>query len=136
MRRSEVVYDRLATIPANRRTGLPTLVCGADLSECQVRCWESALYGSPVEPKHKGQHHISRLARPPAPDLPPNRAFPAALGDAFSAETGPLHRPLQQTFTWRFAKSDEHWYRERSQMRFVVQELGRPLTQFENTKLP
>ncbi len=127
-------YDRLdSTIPPQRRVGLPSLVCGGDLGEREVRLWESALYGEPVSVAPDGAHHKSRLSAPASQLLsvpPPSLSAPTGTGPF----AHPAHRPMQQTFTWRQARGDKYWYRERSHVRLVVGEVGRPVTQFRNTK--
>ncbi|KAI1792101.1 hypothetical protein LXA43DRAFT_1060897 [Ganoderma leucocontextum] len=125
-------YDRLdSAVPSQQRVGLPSLVCGGDLGEREVRLWESALYGGPVPITLDGTHHKSRLS---ASASQPSSTPPLSLSASSSSPDGPAHRPMQQTFTWRQARSAKYWYRERSHMRFVVREVGRPVTQFRNTK--
>ena len=130
-RRSEKdFYDRLdSAIPPQDRVGLPSLICGSDIGEREVRLWESALYGAPVLVVPDGAPHKTRLsASQPLSSPPPSLSASANLSEC------PAHRPMQQTFTWRQAKGAEYWYRERSHMRFVVAEVGRPVTRFRDTK--
>ncbi|KAI1792140.1 hypothetical protein LXA43DRAFT_1008158 [Ganoderma leucocontextum] len=125
-------YDRLdSAVPSQQRVGLPSLVCGGDLGEREVRLWESALYGAYAPITVDGTHHKSRLSAPASQPLP---TPPPSLSISTSPFDRPAHRPMQQTFTWRQARSAKYWYRERSHMRFVVREVGRPVTQFRNTK--
>ena len=97
---------------------------GVDNSETQVRLREQAMFGDPVVPDPEGSHHQSRLS--------PNTA-----DGNIGGEDAPEHRPLQQTFTWRQTYTDPEspqWHRERSHMRLVVNEVGRPITQFLTTR--
>ncbi|KAM5544830.1 hypothetical protein V8D89_001728 [Ganoderma adspersum] len=133
VRRSEKeFYDRLdLAVPLCDRIGLPSLVCGVDLGEREVRLWESALYGAPKPVTLDGAHHKSRLCAPASQQV---STPPPSLSASSSSLNRPVHRPMQQTFTWRQAKGAKYWYRERSHMRFVVAEVGRPVTRFRNTK--
>ncbi|PIL28141.1 hypothetical protein GSI_09792 [Ganoderma sinense ZZ0214-1] len=126
-------YDRLGSaIAPNERKGLPNLLCGGDLGEREVRLWESALYGAPAPISLNGGHHKSRLS---APTTQRSVATPPpSLSATSSSLKRPVHRPMQQTFVWRRGKGANYWHRERSHMRFVVAEVGRPVTQFRNTK--
>ncbi|PIL28127.1 hypothetical protein GSI_09778 [Ganoderma sinense ZZ0214-1] len=125
-------YDRLdSAVPPGDRKGLPSLVCGVDLGEREVRLWESALYGAPEPVAPDGAHHKSRLSAPASrrsPTLPPSLSVPIGPSNR------PVHRPLQQTFTWRQGRGAKYWHRERSHVRFVAAEVGRSVTHFRNTK--
>ncbi|PIL28128.1 hypothetical protein GSI_09779 [Ganoderma sinense ZZ0214-1] len=128
-------YRRLSIIPANDRVGLPSMVCGGDLGEREVQDWESALYGGPTPTPISADHHQSRLGRPASPlRVGPSSSPPASLFTSTSSPQLPVHRPVQQTFTWRQARGTEYWHRERSHIRFVIDEVGRPVTQFKNTR--
>ncbi|KAI1792133.1 hypothetical protein LXA43DRAFT_1134855 [Ganoderma leucocontextum] len=126
-------YRRLSIIPSGERVGLPSIVCGGDLGEKEVRDWESALYGAPTPTPLNAVRHQSRLS-PPASPLGSLSSPPASLSASTSSLQLPVHRPMQQTFTWRQARGPKYWHRERSHMRFVVAEVGRPLTRFRSTK--
>lgn len=45
-----------------------------------------------------------------------------------------LPDPMHQTYSWRRSRTDAHRIYERSQMRFVVDTVGLPLSEFRNTK--
>ncbi|KAI0648716.1 hypothetical protein C8Q79DRAFT_1007290 [Trametes meyenii] len=45
----------------------------------------------------------------------------------------PLHYPQHQTYSWRLAQGKKSWHRERSHMRIVIDDIGRPLTEFTST---
>ncbi|KAM5544098.1 hypothetical protein V8D89_002284 [Ganoderma adspersum] len=126
-------YRRLAIIPPSERVGLPSIVCGGDLGEKEVRDWESALYGTPTPTPLSDVQHQTRLF-PPASPLSSFSFPPASLSASTSSLQLPVHRPMQQTFTWRQARGAKDWHRERSHMRFVMGEVGRPITQFKSTK--
>ncbi|PIL28126.1 hypothetical protein GSI_09777 [Ganoderma sinense ZZ0214-1] len=126
-------YRRLSTVPHSERVGLPSLICGGDLGEKEVRDWETALYGAPSPAPLNADHHQSRLARPASlPDS--SYSPPTSLSISTSSRELPAHHPIQQTFTWRQVRGPEYWHRERSHMRFVVGEVGRPITQFKSTR--
>ncbi|TBU56638.1 hypothetical protein BD310DRAFT_604670 [Dichomitus squalens] len=132
VRRSEKdFYARLSRVPPAERVGVPSLICGGDLGEREVRQWESHLYGTSAP--HKFPNHQNRLSGPasgtasssiPPPSLSPRSAF----------DHNPVHRPMQQTFTWRQSRGPKYWHRERSHMRFVVDKIGRPLIQYRSTR--
>ncbi|KAM5544829.1 hypothetical protein V8D89_001727, partial [Ganoderma adspersum] len=126
-------YRRLAIIPPSERVGLPSIVCGGDLGEKEVRDWESALYGTPTPTPLSDVQHQTRLFSPASP-LGSLSSPPASLSASTSSLQLPVHRPMQQTFTWRQARGAKYWHRERSHMRFVMGEVGRPITQFKSTK--
>ncbi|KAI0750224.1 hypothetical protein C8Q80DRAFT_1253760 [Daedaleopsis nitida] len=50
------------------------------------------------------------------------------------ARPHPLPFPQHQTFSWAIACSPERSYRERSHMRFIVTDVGRPITKFKTTR--
>ena len=129
-------YERLARIPLRDRVGLPSLVCGGDLGRREVRRWEAGLCGASTSPKHSD--HSACLSTPaPASSssdastqVSPTTSLLAVPKDV----NLPQHRPLQQTFTWRQERGPEHWHRERSHGRLVVDKVGRPLSQFRTTR--
>ncbi len=86
-------------------------------------------------------------SRPSTPTpLPPSGAGAAVLGDiSFTTVPVTLQKPpvsptpstpfpQHQTFTWALSRGTRYTYRERSHMRFVVDEVGRPITEFKDTK--
>ena len=126
-------YHRLSVIPPEERVGLPSIIRGGDLGEKEVRDWESALYGAPAPTPLTAVRHETRLFSPASP-LGSLSSPPASLSASTSSLQLPVHRPMQQTFTWRQARGGKYWHRERSHMRFVVGEVGRPITEFKSTK--
>ncbi|TBU42802.1 hypothetical protein BD309DRAFT_1081192 [Dichomitus squalens] len=128
VRRSEKdFYARLSRVPPAERVGVPSLVCGGDLGEREVRQWESHMYGAPAS------DHQSRLSGfvsgTASSSIPPPSLSPRSAVDHL-----PVHRPMQQTFTWRQSRGSEYWHHERSHMRFVVDKVGRPLIKFRTTR--
>ncbi|KAI0706491.1 hypothetical protein C8Q76DRAFT_787036 [Earliella scabrosa] len=132
-RRSERdFYDRLAVIPEEEKFGLPSLLGGGDLGEREARQWEHALYGaSTPRSALTSDVHKTRLSESSATTHGP---IPRLLSTTTSTPNAPVRRPMHQTFTWRLARGPDHWHHERSHMRFVVDVVGRPLTQFHSTK--
>ena len=135
-------YERLELIPEDKRIGLAKRICGGDVGEREVQEWEKALYG-----KHtvrESNHTLEKLRHRNRLDAPKSTSssnassasVPPSLSTSTSALNAPVHRPMHQTFTWRqvYSDGDRHWHRERSQMRFVVDIVGRPLTHFRTTK--
>ena len=49
-------------------------------------------------------------------------------------DTYTLPYPQHQTFSWTLGQDKAFTYRERSHMRFVIDDVGRPLTTAKNTK--
>ncbi|KAI0667823.1 hypothetical protein C8Q78DRAFT_289572 [Trametes maxima] len=45
----------------------------------------------------------------------------------------PVDYPQHQTYSWRLALGKKSWHRERSHMRIVIDDVGRPLTEFKST---
>ena len=136
-RPEKVMYDRLDSIPEDERTGLAKIICGGDLGELEACTWEKALYGFPtkreVSMNLENQRHQDRLKAPKSSAGPNTSPFPSSLSASADVLSTPLHRPMHQTFTWRL-RDEEMWHRERSQMRFVIDIVGRPLTQFRTTQ--
>ncbi|KAI0750222.1 hypothetical protein C8Q80DRAFT_1269961 [Daedaleopsis nitida] len=140
VRQSEAsFYHRLADrIPEEERCGLPKLECGGDLGQWEVRQWEQT---SPNVSHMDGQREI-RLSPGPYnsptdsddPSSPSSRAEDAEGSSIAPPDTFPIPFPLHQTFSWTLALGPEYTFRERSHMRFVVEQVGRPITAFKNTR--
>ncbi|KAI0706437.1 hypothetical protein C8Q76DRAFT_771081 [Earliella scabrosa] len=128
VRNSEATfYERLSsTIPENERVGLPRLVCGGDLGQLEVLEWEKT---SPNARCMDGERDL----RLPPEDSPSNSQGSSA-GQASSPDTSTLPYPQHQTFSWTLGQDKAFTYRERSHMRFVIDDVGRPLTTAKNTK--
>ncbi|KAI0689320.1 hypothetical protein C8T65DRAFT_588766 [Cerioporus squamosus] len=131
-------YARLALIPPADRVGLPRLMCGGDLGEREVQQWEAALSQTATfDAPDEASKHRSRLSLS-NPDLEAQPvhtgSIPPSLAAQSSPVASPLHRPMQQTFSWRRVRGNRFWHRERSHMRFVTDTVGRSLTRFRCTK--
>ncbi|RDX46234.1 hypothetical protein OH76DRAFT_891201 [Lentinus brumalis] len=122
VRRPEAVfYRRMAsTIPEEERWGLPRLLAGGDIGQLELRAWELC---SPHAVDLAYERHL-RLPMSP---------FPAASTYRYPPSC-PLPWPQHQTVTWAINMTSKCTYRERSHMRFVIEEVGRPLTDFRDTK--
>ncbi|KAI0692081.1 hypothetical protein C8T65DRAFT_745297 [Cerioporus squamosus] len=129
-------YERLNVIPPEEKIGLPSLLYGGDLGERETRRWEAALYQPPPSAISFSDvsAHKTRLMAPSSTLEVVAEPTPPSLVSTTSPTHQPLHRPMQQTFSWRLTRGDKYWYRERSHMRFVVDTVGRPLTTFRCTK--
>ena len=128
-------YERLARIPLRDRVGLPSLVCGVDLGKREIRRWEAGLCGAPTLPA--SSDHRARLLAPGPASSSSDASTQIRLTSLSAVPKDanlPQHRPLQQTFTWRQERGPEHWHRERSHVRLVVDKVGRPLSQFRTTR--
>lgn len=136
-------YERLdATFPGKRR-GIATMVCGGDIGAFESR-WKaraalrksgqvssedgvplpgtmelSVLHDSYLPFSSIGSGHV-KTSIPPAPDQLPECDYP-------------LPHTQHQTYSWRLW-GENYWHRERSHMRIVIDEIGRPLTEFHTTR--
>ncbi|KAI0788299.1 hypothetical protein C8Q74DRAFT_1367046 [Fomes fomentarius] len=131
VRKSEAsFYHRLADrIPEERRHGLTKLECGADLGQWEVRQWEQS---SPNVSYMNGQRDL-RLSpgyQLQTPDA--SRSSTPTLSS--SSKQFPLPLPFHQTFSWTVVRGLDSTYRERSHMRFVMADIGRPITKFKRTR--
>lgn len=143
-------YHRLATlIPEGKQFGIARIECGGDLGQREVREWQR---GSPNVSAMDGHRDLRLSPNPSATSdpHPPSPSGASAVGlsggpagssptasahTAPNASTGPgLPYPQHQTFSWAVARGPEFTYRERSHMRFVVTDVGRPVTRFKNTR--
>ena len=136
-------YHRLAeAIPEEDRIGLTKLECGGDLGQWEVRQWERS---SPNVSCMDGYRDL-RLSPGPHPPKPRSPS-PALSENSLLAEDDrspgpvppspehfPTPYPQYQTFSWTIARGSEYTYRERSHMRFVVADVGRPLTTANSTR--
>ncbi|KAI0750223.1 hypothetical protein C8Q80DRAFT_678081 [Daedaleopsis nitida] len=155
-RPSEVsFYQRLQSrIPAGERHGFAQLECGADLGQLEVREWEPS---SPNASYMTGQRKL-RLSLATHPSQPAasktcststsaTTANHPAVQPGVSSTTSPsppsaafhdmypLPFPQHQTLSWRITRGPEFaYYLERSHMRTVVSNVGRPITKFKNTR--
>ena len=143
VRKSEAsFYHRLSErIPEDERIGLTKLECGGDLGQWEVRQWEQS---SPNVSCMDGQRDL-RLSPGPRPSTPRSPS-PSPSDTTLSSDGGstspapptpepfPIPYPQHQTFSWTITRGSEFTYRERSHMRFVVADVGRPLTKAKNSR--
>ena len=118
-------YKRMAQTFGDDETkwhGLARFVCGGDQGQEEVRQWERS---SPNVSVMAGQRDLRLWAS--TTDAPP--PAPPTAGDA----PFELPYPQHQTFSWTLAKGQEEAHRERSQIRIVVEDVGRPLTSATST---
>ncbi|KAI0706503.1 hypothetical protein C8Q76DRAFT_682878 [Earliella scabrosa] len=146
VRKSEATfYERLSgTIAEEDYFGIARLVCGGDLGQMEVRQWGASSTNADIL---DGQRELrlsesddtadetaadddsdpeevngdDDIVHPPAPPAP-------------TVTTYPLPYPQHQTFSWAIIMGQSHTHLERSHMRFVVDDVGRTLTDFKNTK--
>ena len=140
-------YQRLNKIPDNLRIGLPRLLYGGDLGERAVAQWKAE--GGCIH--YDDDDNVSGAAgglKDAPSSSPPSSSSSSSHSSTFSAFLGsslsslsddsvsdvPLAFPEQQTFTWRSSRGQDKDYRERSHMRFVIDIVGRPLTDFRSTQ--
>lgn len=137
-------YERLAAKLQGKRRGIATMECGGDIGVFE-RKWQERTALGPLRDVPSGEDHAHpstttessipcesylpflstgsghvRTCIPPAPDHLPPHAYP-------------LPHTQHQTYSWRLLGED-HWHRERSHMRIVLEEVGRPLTEFVTTR--
>lgn len=151
-------YARLKeTIPEEEWCGLPKLLHGCDLGVRDVARWEAACAGKEWE----GDDDLlsmrsiasdltsSETSSAPSSRCPSSASSTSPCGDVsdvdpteppitpYSAATAAQNRlpdPMHQTYTWRRSRTDAHRVYERSHMRFVVDTVGLPLSEFRSTK--
>ncbi|KAI0666595.1 hypothetical protein C8Q78DRAFT_436711 [Trametes maxima] len=148
-------YDRIsARIPDEDRFGLPTMVCGGDIGEFECRWWEdterryrSGHRGSSSESFTNLNSDDAKDKTEALPSAPTSALFFSSTGSATvpqvsSVQPGadyippyeyPTRYPQHQTYSWRLVHDQEDWHRERSHMRIVIDDVGRPLTEFAST---
>ncbi|KAH9856223.1 hypothetical protein C2E23DRAFT_508120 [Lenzites betulinus] len=135
-------YERLAAKIKGQRTGIATMECGGDIGDFEFCWWEETSQRAPVE-------------EIPNSDVAPEDTSPAD-GDymlfSSTGSTGPYNKPFvtpdreylpqhdyplpypqHQTYSWRMF-GEEYWHRERSHMRIVIDDVGRPLTDFKSSR--
>ncbi|KAI0353660.1 hypothetical protein OH77DRAFT_575578 [Trametes cingulata] len=134
VRRSEAeFYERIEMkIPQEERFGLPTMVCGGDMGSRELRWWEETRKRRSGEVRSDSGAEGGSYAGPSTPSSPGDATEPATPG--IPSEDFPLPYPQQQTYSWRLLYGEQYAYLERSHMRIVVDDVGRPLTQFRCTR--
>ncbi|KAI0644499.1 hypothetical protein C8Q79DRAFT_912773 [Trametes meyenii] len=148
-------YDRIASrISDEDRHGLPTMVCGGDIGEFEFRWWEdterryrSGYHGGTssgpfLHPSSDGKDKSEASAGVSASALLFCSTGSEASPEVTTVQSGanyipqreyPMRYPQHQTYSWRLVHDQKDWHRERSHMRIVVDDVGRPLTEFAST---
>ncbi|KAI0711837.1 hypothetical protein C8T65DRAFT_739487 [Cerioporus squamosus] len=109
-------YKRMSVTFGDDKTkwhGLARFMCGGDQGQEEVRQWERS---SPNVSAMEGQRDLR---------------LPTGLGTQDAPFELPY--PQHQTFSWTLAVGQREAHRERSQIRIVVEDVGRPLTRFTST---
>ncbi|KAI0350409.1 hypothetical protein OH77DRAFT_1413043 [Trametes cingulata] len=151
-------YERLnATIPEDKWCGLPNVMHGGDLGFRDVKRWRAACAGLPWSGddgllERKSTVSATSPATSETSTRPPSlfSSAPSASStfgdlsdddDASSSSQGssgiPEGKPpypMHETWSWRLSRGAEHEPKERSHVRFVIDTVGRPLSQFRSTK--
>lgn len=115
-------YRRLNdTIPREEQYGLASMVCGGDLGEIEMRRWKA------TKQRQEGSSNNMDGTQDQASDI---ARFPE---DSPSKRDTMLPYPQHQTYSRRMALGVEFWYLERSHVRIVTDDVGRPLSNFNST---
>lgn len=150
-------YARLKeTIPEEDWCGLPKLLHGCDLGVRDVARWDAAQAGE----EWKGDDGFQLITSESASSETSSESTPSSLSSASPSSTSSraevsdveitepsitppssataalnrLPRPMHQTYTWRLLRGETHRVYERSHMRFVLDTVGLPLSEFRSTK--
>ncbi|KAI0350428.1 hypothetical protein OH77DRAFT_1431046 [Trametes cingulata] len=156
----KIFYDRLnATIPKDKWCGLPEVTHGGDLGFRDVQRWRAACAGLPWS-GDDGLLDMNSTASATSSTTSESSTRPPSLfssapsasstfgdlsdddddGDTCSSQVsseiseGRPPYPMHETWSWRLSRGPEFEPRERSHVRFVIDTVGRPLSQFKNTK--
>ncbi|OJT06267.1 hypothetical protein TRAPUB_2881 [Trametes pubescens] len=150
-------YDRLEeTIDDEEWCGLPKLLHGCDLGVRDVARWDAARAGKQWEGDDDllEMQSVASDSASSETSSAPSSLF-SATASSTSSPTGSevsdvdpaepsivpsssaarrLPHPMHQTYSWRLSRGRTHHAYERSHMRFVVDTVGLPLSEFRNTK--
>ncbi|KAI0636323.1 hypothetical protein C8Q77DRAFT_1052469 [Trametes polyzona] len=139
-------YRRLqGAIAEGGRIGLAKMAYGGDIGEIEMRWWQetqrcrasshsismaNALFSTPnINPALTNTS--SSVATPLFSSI--GSYPPIYNNDAATPGQYPLYYPQHQTYSWRLI-DEEYRYLERSHMRIVIDDVGRPLTAFKSTR--
>ncbi|KAI0641971.1 hypothetical protein C8Q79DRAFT_265404 [Trametes meyenii] len=150
-------------ISDEERYGVPKMACGGDIGEFELRWWEETGKrwarqedpedGTPQPERRKPASAHESASQPPTKrSKKPSTSSPpllfSSIGSAESPSVGdeaesshryipkedfPFDYSQHQTYSWRLAQGTKEWHRERSHMRIVIDDVGRPLTEFTCT---
>ena len=124
------VFERLwkKKIPESKCTGLPACVVACDLGDIAVRRWVAVSpYELPATIDTIREHVEDECE---ASDSASSPGFPVST--TMPIEPPPL--PLHQTCTCHLVQGPDGVYDERSHVRSVASTVGRPLTEFKDTR--
>ncbi|KAI0641964.1 hypothetical protein C8Q79DRAFT_918222 [Trametes meyenii] len=144
-------YDRInGRISDEERYGVPKMACGGDIGEFELRWWEETgkrwERRKPASSRESASRPPTKRSKKPSTSSPP--LLFSSIGSAESPSVGdeaesshryipkedfPFDYPQHQTYSWRLAQGTKEWHRERSHMRIVIDDVGRPLTEFTCT---
>lgn len=142
-------YQRLGErIKDSERVGLAKMVCGGDVGEFEVRWWKETsrpraagtntadtdpegMLPSSTPSTHRPSSQLFCSTGSSASPLVTSVASPSAY---IPSHNFPLRHPQHQTYSWRLVLGKKAWHRERSHMRMVIDDVGRPLTEFTSTR--
>ncbi|KAH9895251.1 hypothetical protein C8Q73DRAFT_493288 [Cubamyces lactineus] len=141
------VYTRLQErIPEEERFGLAKMECGGDIGALEMKRWERTQDGTlqatseKTEASNLGESHnatstaaYAMLFRSTGSNGPDAVPFVSPSPGYLPDKPYPLLHPQHQTYSWRLC-GGEFWHRERSHMRLVIDDVGRPLTEFTSTR--
>ncbi|KAI0656408.1 hypothetical protein C8Q70DRAFT_1056640 [Cubamyces menziesii] len=145
------VYKRLQErIPEEERFGLAKMECGGDIGAFEMEWWERRTRDGPLQTtsettgtSRRGEGESPSTIRAAAahavlfcstgsngPDAVP---FLSSSPGRIPDKPFPLPYPQHQTYSWSFC-DEKYWHHERSHVRMVIDDIGRPLTEFTSTR--
>ncbi|KAI0788300.1 hypothetical protein C8Q74DRAFT_1367047 [Fomes fomentarius] len=111
--------------------GLPRFIGGGDQGVREVRSW---MESSPNLSVIEGKQGLRLQSTDASSASSSTDSSPSSSQTTEEAEGPfPLPYPQHQTFSWAIGLGKDYTSRERSQMRMVVADVGRPLNEFEST---
>ncbi|KAI9069513.1 hypothetical protein FKP32DRAFT_1753775 [Trametes sanguinea] len=142
------VYDRLeSTIPEDEMFGLARMECGGDIGSLELKWWKRTRNGTLPDPVDDASADdapsASSPSSPPAePPLPfcstgrssiPANGFRAPTPNHVPPFAFPLPYPQHQTYSARL-HGIASLHCERSHVRIVIEDVGRPLSEFSSSR--
>ncbi|KAH9847665.1 hypothetical protein C2E23DRAFT_787100 [Lenzites betulinus] len=144
-------YQRLSDrIDDSERVGLAKMVCGGDVfpdvGEFELWWWKETTSRQRVADTNTASTEAPSSSGPSTP-RPSSQLFCSTGSSASPIVTSvdspsdyipsnnfPLGHPQHQTYSWRLVFGEKTWHRERSHMRMVIDDVGRPLIEFTSTR--
>ncbi|KAH9895252.1 hypothetical protein C8Q73DRAFT_665501 [Cubamyces lactineus] len=141
------VYKRLQErIPEEERFGLAKMEYGGDIGALEMKWWERTQNGTlqATSVKTEASNLVERhnatsaaahamLFRSTGSNGPDAIPFASPSPGYLPAKPYLLPHPQHQTYSWRLCDR-KFWHRERSHVRMVIDDVGRPLTEFSSTR--